>query len=92
MWKLMPLQFMDISEDGRQVEHYGVAAWEDGGPGDRFPFVVDGGGAPCGFNKEEHFQWALTREHLFIQMGFYNVDTDAHFWSAIEFKNTSTAE
>ena len=47
MWKLMPLQYMDISEDGRQVEPHDVAAWDDMEPGDKSPFVVDGGGAPC---------------------------------------------
>ena len=59
MWKLMPVQFMDISTDGMQLEPYDVAtgARESSEPGDKFPFVVDGGGAPCGLNKEEHFQW-----------------------------------
>ena len=69
-----------------------MAVWEKSEPGDKPPFVVDGGGALCGHNEEEHFQWALAREHPFIEKGLYNADTDAHFWSAIEFENTSTAE
>ena len=83
---------MDISEDGRQVEPHDVAVWDDTEPGDKSPFVVDGGGAPCGLDKDEHFQWALTKEHPFIEKGPYKVDTDTHFWSAMEFENMSTAE
>ena len=63
MWKFMPVQFMDISEDGRQVVPHDVAVWDDMEPGDKSPFVVDGGGAPCGLDKDEHFQWDLQSGH-----------------------------
>ena len=69
-----------------------IAAGEDTEPGDKSPFVVDGGGAPCGLSKTEHFQWALTKEHPFIEKGPYKVNPYIHFWRAIDFANKSTAE
>ena len=40
MWKLMPLQFMVISEDDRPVEAYDVAALTIAPGDDKSPYVV----------------------------------------------------